>query len=343
MSVMPAGSQGPEQSVRLWERRRLLQRWRVQRWWWTASVPSGRLLGMWTADRGPIRPNSRQAGILPRLLPGSTVPAVLVLLVDIMRPANAQNAKREQAQYLLPFPLPRFHAHRSLERLICFLMPDSEPPDRPGSKPQDVVASTTLGAAVIRRGTLTELREHTEANRDPFIRWYRDHEIAQLLRHDLEPLSQREANAYFSSIIMPLSQRGQCWAIHRRESGALIGTAAITDLNDQRQTCLFRIVIGEKDAWGHGFGTEATRLVAQEVFETLPVTTVRLEVFAHNPRARRAYERVGFRQHDRYEERVRGKATVLDILAMELTPEMLASNMPEPLENQGDEASQPTS
>lgn len=181
----------------------------------------------------------------------------------------------------------------------------------------------------MREGTLVELRPHTEANREPFVRWYADAEIARLLRHDLEPLRRRESLAYFSNIILPLSERGHCWAIHRRDTGQLIGTAAITDVSTVRNTCLFRIVIGEKDAWNQGFGTEATRLAAQQVFETLPVTRFRLEVFAHNPRALRAYERVGFRQYDRYQERVPAKDFVLDIIAMELTPEALASNMPE--------------
>lgn len=212
------------------------------------------------------------------------------------------------------------------KRITRYLMP--EPSANRDIDPPVGKCKPVPGAPIIREGRLVQLRRHTEANREPFVRWYADPEIAQLLRHDLEPLSRREAVAYFSNIIMPLSERGQCWAIHRRDSGALIGTAAVTDLSTVRNTCLFRIVIGEKEAWNRGFGTEATRLVAQEVFENFPVTRFRLEVFAHNPRARRAYERVGFRQYDRYEEQVPAKDTVLDIIAMELTPDALASNMP---------------
>lgn len=184
-------------------------------------------------------------------------------------------------------------------------------------------------APIVRAGSLVELRRHVDANLEPFIRWYADAEIARLLRHDLEPLTRRESTSYFNNIILPLSRRGHCWAIHRRDTGQLIGTAAVTDVNAVRETCLYRIVIGEKDAWGQGFGTEATRIVASEVFATLPVTRFRLEVFAHNERASRAYQRVGFRAYDRYDERVPGKNVTLDIIAMELTPELLASNMPE--------------
>ncbi len=196
--------------------------------------------------------------------------------------------------------------------------------DRPSSP-----NGSTPEAPLVRGGELVDLRRHTEANREAFIRWYADAEIARLLRHDLEPLTRRESVSYFTHIILPLSARGHCWAIHRHDTGELIGTAAVTDVNATRETCLYRVVIGEKDAWGHGFGTEATRLVAAEVFSTLPVRRLRLEVFAHNERARRAYQRVGFRAYDRYDERVPGKNVTLDIIAMELTPELLASNMPE--------------
>ncbi len=187
----------------------------------------------------------------------------------------------------------------------------------------------TPEAPLVRAGTLVDLRRHIDANRESFIRWYADAEIARLLRHDLEPLTRREAISYFNHIILPLSARGHCWAIHRHDTGQLIGTAAVTDVNAVRETCLYRIVIGEKDAWGHGFGTETTRLVAEQVFSTLPVRRFRLEVFAHNERACRAYQRVGFRAYDRYDEKVPGKNVTLDIIAMELTPELLASNMPE--------------
>lgn len=196
------------------------------------------------------------------------------------------------------------------------------------ANPADQKSDSTMLSGVVRTGDSTALCEHTPANRDAFVRWYSDPDIALLLRHDLEPLNTRQAVAYFSGIILPLSQHGHAWAIHARDSGRLIGTAAITDINTHEQSCLFRIVIGEKDAWGCGFGTDASRLVAQHVFDSLPITRIRLEVFEHNPRAFRAYQRVGYRQYDRYQERVRGKDVTLDILAMELTPAMLASNLP---------------
>lgn len=169
---------------------------------------------------------------------------------------------------------------------------------------------------VIRSGERAELRRHDASDVDAFVTWYTDPDIAELLRHDLRPLTPSQARGYFLSIVLPASATGTAWAIYDRISGNLIGTTAVTQVNPQRSSCLFRIVIGEKQAWGHGFGTDATRLVAAEVFTTLGLETLRLEVFEHNPRAKRSYEKVGFVETGRSVEWV-GKRR-LDVIAMEL-------------------------
>lgn len=169
---------------------------------------------------------------------------------------------------------------------------------------------------VVRTGEIAELRKHQAADVDDFMRWYMDPEIARLLRHDLRPLTANQARGYFLSIVLPASATGTAWAIHDRVSGNLIGTTAITQVDFDAKSCLFRIVIGEKQAWGHGFGTDATRLVVEEVFESLGLDRVKLEVFDHNPRARRSYEKVGFVETGRTVEWA-GKMR-LDVIAMEL-------------------------
>jgi RimJ/RimL family protein N-acetyltransferase len=156
------------------------------------------------------------------------------------------------------------------------------------------------------------------ANRDAFVRWYADREIAEMLRHDLEPLTPVQSRGYFDTIIMPMSARGHSWAIHDHATGALLGSTALTDVNQVSRSALFRIVIGEKSAWGQGRGTEATRLVVAEAFERLGLARVRLEVFADNERARRAYRRVGFRETGEHTEWVPGKRRQLHVVEMEI-------------------------
>jgi len=50
-------------------------------------------------------------------------------------------------------------------------------------------------------------------------------------------------------------------AIHLREDGRLIGTCAFSQLDADNGSALFHITIGERDAWGLGYGSEATELM----------------------------------------------------------------------------------
>jgi RimJ/RimL family protein N-acetyltransferase len=87
------------------------------------------------------------------------------------------------------------------------------------------------------------------------------------------------------------------------------------------QSCNFRILIGPAGQ-NRGLGTEATRLIVGYGFEHLGLHRISLEVYAFNPRARRAYERVGFRPEGVLRESLRYgdqwiDATVMSILAPE--------------------------
>ncbi len=56
------------------------------------------------------------------------------------------------------------------------------------------------------------------------------------------------------------------------------------------------IGLGERDCWGHGFGTDAMRVMLRFAFNELNLWRVTLGVYAYNPRAIRSYEKAGFRR-----------------------------------------------
>jgi RimJ/RimL family protein N-acetyltransferase len=207
---------------------------------------------------------------------------------------------------------------RWLRRRLAFRVPDVESTQDDEDRER---------GTLVRKGRLVTLRTHVAANRDAFQRWYADEEIAGLLRHDLEPLSWAQSKVYFDTFILPASARGICFAIHERKTKRLIGTTALTDRLRGRDgdSALFRIVIGEKDLWGNGYGTEATRLVAEEAFSTMGLGEVRLEVFRHNERAIGAYRRVGFEVSGEHVEWVSRRRTELHVVEMRLTREAFSA------------------
>lgn len=182
-------------------------------------------------------------------------------------------------------------------------------------KPKPAASGPTLAAI----GSRVYLRKHDHTDLGRFVSWYMDPEIADLLRHDLSPLTPIQARGYFESIVMPASHRGLCWAIVEVATDRLIGSTALVDLEGDRGSALFRIVIGEKDAWNQGFGTEATGLVLGQAFQRLGRDRVNLEVFSHNPRAQKAYIRAGFQRTGQHSEWVSRAHRQIDVVEMSIT------------------------
>ncbi len=81
---------------------------------------------------------------------------------------------------------------------------------------------------------------------------------------------------------------------HIEADGRYIGHVGLRP-NDEEQCGSYRIGIVNPEYWGKGYGTEVTRLMLRYAFETLGLHRVRLRVTAYNHRARRCYEKCGFR------------------------------------------------
>ena len=94
------------------------------------------------------------------------------------------------------------------------------------------------------------------------------------------------------------------YGIHVKASGRLIGLTTFSSLDPDNGSVLFHITIGERDAWGHGYGTEAARLMLWLAFERIGLHRVGLSVFAFNERAIRSYEKAGFRVEGRLREAI---------------------------------------
>ena len=64
----------------------------------------------------------------------------------------------------------------------------------------------------------------------------------------------------------------------------------LNDLDADDEGANFRIWLAGPDVFGRNYGTEATRLVIDYAFDQVGLHRLSVEVFAHNPRARRTYE-----------------------------------------------------
>jgi RimJ/RimL family protein N-acetyltransferase len=141
-------------------------------------------------------------------------------------------------------------------------------------------------------GRLVVLRRHRPENLRAFLRWYSDVELARLTRYAARPLSPQETQRFFYNRVM--GPDFLAMAIHLTKGDRLVGTCAFSQLDGDNGSTLYHITIGEHDAWGKGYGTEATDLMLAHAFGPLALHRVALTVFEFNARAIRSYEKSGF-------------------------------------------------
>jgi diamine N-acetyltransferase len=89
------------------------------------------------------------------------------------------------------------------------------------------------------------------------------------------------------------------FAVYERATWRPIGTVGLFDINDRNGRAEFGIFIGEQEARGKGYGTEATRLVLDYAFAVRGLRNVGLTVAEWNVAGRRAYARAGFVEYGR--------------------------------------------
>lgn len=126
-----------------------------------------------------------------------------------------------------------------------------------------------------------------------YQRWMNDLHVTRALGAPSRPMTtEREQSWADSALLSP----DPAFTIYILDDMRPIGNTSFFDISAADATCYFGILIGERDAWGHGYGTETTRLMLQYAFDVLGMQNVSLTVNADNPRGIRAYERAGFRQ-----------------------------------------------
>ena len=165
-------------------------------------------------------------------------------------------------------------------------------------------------------GRLVTLRRHVPQNLAAFRRWYADPEIARLARYQQTPMRPEEIERFFAA--RAVGPEALAMAVHETTTGRLIGTCAFSQLDGDNGSALYHITIGERDAWGHGYGSEATQLMIDHAFGTLGLHRIALFVFEFNERAIRAYQRCGFVIEGRSRESVWRDGRWWDELAMSI-------------------------
>lgn len=84
------------------------------------------------------------------------------------------------------------------------------------------------------------------------------------------------------------------FAIEDIKTKKYIGGCGIQKVNWLARVATVGIMIGDKDYWSKGYGTDAMKVLMKFIFEEMNINKIRLGVFSFNVRAKKCYEKCGF-------------------------------------------------
>lgn len=127
-----------------------------------------------------------------------------------------------------------------------------------------------------------------------WLHWFNDPEVTSLMIRGSFPATVESQTAFYRSVTDG-SESDLVLAIVAREGGTHVGNVGLHRIDWQHRNAEFGIVIGEREFWGRGIGTEATRMICRHGFDRLNLHRIWLGVFADHAAAIRSYEKVGFK------------------------------------------------
>jgi RimJ/RimL family protein N-acetyltransferase len=148
-----------------------------------------------------------------------------------------------------------------------------------------------------------------------YQKWINDFEVTRTLGVGWRPMTWEAEQSWYEGASKRSSE--VVFTLYERLTMRPIGTTGLHDVDHFTRTAEFGILIGEKDCWGRGYGTEATALVLDYGFNGLGLHNVMLRVFSLNERGIRAYTRAGFREIGRRREAWRLGSQVYDVVYMD--------------------------
>lgn len=134
-----------------------------------------------------------------------------------------------------------------------------------------------------------------------YVEWINDPEIIQHLLIYLPMSLDDETDWYERQRQDPTTQN---FAIVLNDGERHIGSIGLMQINRKDQNAELGIMIGDKTAWGQGYGQEAIEQLLIFAFNQMNLHRIYLRVDADHASAIRCYERCGFIKEGRLREAI---------------------------------------
>ena len=147
-------------------------------------------------------------------------------------------------------------------------------------------------------GKLVRLRGYEMSDLDTVMKWINDEEVTQFLGGGMlsYPVSSIAERNYIEKFGRSESATEKTFAIETLTDSRFIGAIDLHAINWIDRHSELGIMIGDKQCWGRGYGTDAMRVLMRLAFDKLNLHRLWLRVYDFNVRAIASYERCGFKR-----------------------------------------------
>jgi len=125
-----------------------------------------------------------------------------------------------------------------------------------------------------------------------YYQWLNDQEVTRWMQNGIFPNSAESMLEYHQYMVG--SRTDMNLAIVLKEDDRHIGNISLGALNQMFRSAEIGILIGEKDTWGRGYGSEAIALLAGHAFQRMNLNRLGAGAVAENIGCIRAFEKAGF-------------------------------------------------
>ncbi len=150
-----------------------------------------------------------------------------------------------------------------------------------------------------------------------YARWFSDLELTAYTGAVGTSYTPEQEQEWYENVVKHRTDKA--FTIIVREGQRLIGNVQLMRVNQQHGTAELGIAIGDKSAWGQGYGTEAVRLTTDFGFTFLGLHTIYLWHAAFNQRGHRAYLKAGFKIAGRLRGAIAFDGQRYDQILMDIT------------------------
>jgi RimJ/RimL family protein N-acetyltransferase len=177
------------------------------------------------------------------------------------------------------------------------------------------------GKKYILKGKKVVLDKVTKKHLPLFVKWLNDKEVIRFLENISGSTLKKEIKWFENAKKSKKDITFGIYALDNKKK-VFIGSTSLRNIDTKHRKAVWGILIGDKNYWGKGIGTETTRLMLEFGFKKLKLNSISLSVDTNNKAGQKAYKRAGFKVAGklRKDRKFEGKfhdSIIMDILSSE--------------------------